>query len=133
MEKLKSSQYPTSYLEKFYVNGFNKKIYLRLIGEKKRTLRFSAEQCDSIISFLKEFKDRHKVDVCNYQKLQIGDSAQHYIEFSYAHYNNWFVDDKGVDVSDILRIVNRNDVYGFYLYDEDIDEIIQSLEQYHVI
>ena len=78
--------------------------------------------------------ERHKVDVdihytfdiCNKRGIS---NLKHYIEFFWAAYDDWFLDDENNDLSDTLRIVHNNDVYTFNICNrETIETLITKLE-----
>ena len=135
MSFYKSSKYPKDFIDNFCINKSNNYICITLIGDSnKRNIRFAPENLGKAINFFHALMERHKVDVDIHYTLNICDKhgiydPMYYIEFFWASYYDWYLDDKNNDLSNTLRIVHYDDVYTFDIWnDENIKTLITKLE-----
>ena len=133
MSQFKASKYPKDHFDKFYINKFQDNICLTLVGKNKRHLHFKLKDVNRVIRLFNEYKNRHKVDVSIYERLDLYNrryqpSKNYYLEFFWSAYYFLSIDDQGNNINDHLRIVHKNDVYSFCpTTNEEIDEIIFAL------
>src|SRR5438128_708495 len=94
----KVSNYNIDYIDKYFINKYNDKICLTLIGVYKRKLHFEIKYIDSVINFFQEYLNKSNNDVCIQMRLPLccksGNYKEYYyIEFSWAAYNNFYKDE----------------------------------------